>query len=189
VKLLRVVETGEVQALGSGQKQRVDFRLVSAAQDDTPERLDHGLFRHDLFQRLAGVVIDLPLLVDRPEDGYWDDTKQGLAAGEKLQLALRALESSYLEQNHRELELTKNISLFRLDPLAFLALRETGKCTFSVPEEFLDLDFRGHYFRRIKGLRVSIPCVAGPHTSVSCSVRLLNNSIRINTAMNSIRPR
>jgi two-component system, NtrC family, nitrogen regulation response regulator NtrX len=68
VKLLRVVETGEVQPLGSGQKQRVDFRIVSAAQEDTPERLDHGQFRHDLFQRLAGVVIDLPLLVDRPED-------------------------------------------------------------------------------------------------------------------------
>ncbi len=68
VKLLRVVETGEVQPLGSGQKRRVDFRLVSAAQDDTPGRLDHGLFRRDLFQRLAGVVIDLPLLVDRPED-------------------------------------------------------------------------------------------------------------------------
>ena len=68
VKLLRVVETGEVQPLGSGQKRRVDFRLVSAAQDDTPDRLDHGLFRRDLFQRLAGVVIDLPLLVDRRDD-------------------------------------------------------------------------------------------------------------------------
>ena len=43
-------------------------RSASAAQEDTPERLDRGLFRHDLFQRLAGIVIDLPLLVDRPED-------------------------------------------------------------------------------------------------------------------------
>src|SRR5206468_2768968 len=38
------------------------------AQEDTPERIDGGTFRHDLFQRLAGVVIDLPLLADRPED-------------------------------------------------------------------------------------------------------------------------
>ena len=68
VKLLRALETGEVQPLGAGHKQRVDFRIVSAAQEDTPERLDRGLFRHDLFQRLAGIVIDLPLLVDRPED-------------------------------------------------------------------------------------------------------------------------
>jgi len=68
VKLLRVVETGEVQPLGSGQKHRVDFRLVSAAQDDAANRLEHGLFRRDLFQRLAGVVIELPLLADRPDD-------------------------------------------------------------------------------------------------------------------------
>jgi DNA-binding NtrC family response regulator len=68
VKLLRVLETGEVQPLGAGRKQSVDFRVVSAAQEDTPQRLDSGTFRHDLFQRLAGIVIDLPLLVDRPED-------------------------------------------------------------------------------------------------------------------------
>ncbi len=68
VKLLRALETGEVQPLGAGRKERVDFRVVSAAQEDTPERLEGGAFRRDLFQRLAGILIDLPLLVDRPED-------------------------------------------------------------------------------------------------------------------------
>jgi DNA-binding NtrC family response regulator len=68
VKLLRVLETGEVQRLGDGRKARVNFRVVSAAQEDAPERLDRGLFRNDLFQRLAGIVIELPLLSDRPED-------------------------------------------------------------------------------------------------------------------------
>ncbi len=68
VKLLRVLETGEVQPLGAGLKHAVNFRVVSAAQEDTPQQLDRGLFRHDLFQRLAGVVINLPLLIDRPED-------------------------------------------------------------------------------------------------------------------------
>jgi len=68
VKLLRALETGEVQPLGDGRKHRVDFRVVSAAQEDAPQRLDGGAFRRDLFQRLAGIVIDLPLLVDRPED-------------------------------------------------------------------------------------------------------------------------
>ena len=106
-------------------------------------------------------------------------------AGEKLQLALRQLEKSYLEENRRELELTKNISLARLDPLALIQLRETGKCHVSLPEELFDLDFLGHYFRRIKSVRLSLPCVAGPYTAVNCSLRLLNNSIRINTSMNS----
>ena len=68
VKLLRALETGEVQRLGEDHKHRVDFRIVSAAQEDTSDRLERGLFRHDLFQRLAGIVIELPVLADRAED-------------------------------------------------------------------------------------------------------------------------
>jgi hypothetical protein len=117
--------------------------------------------------------------------GYWDNSTQGLVSGEKLQLALRQLEKSYLEENRRELELTKHVSIARLNPLALIQLRETGKCFVSLPEELFDLDFRGHYFRRLKAVRLSIPCVAGPYTSVSCSLRLLNNSVRINTVMNT----
>jgi len=117
--------------------------------------------------------------------GYWDNSRQGLAAGEKLQLALRQMETAYLTENRREFELTKSVSLARLAPLALIELRETGKCFVSVPEELFDLDFRGHYFRRLKSVRVSIPCVVGPHTSVSCTLRLVNNSVRTNTAFNS----
>ncbi len=117
--------------------------------------------------------------------GYWENTKQGLLAGERLQVALRQLEKSYLEENRRELELTKNVSLAMLNPLALIQLRETGSCYFSLPEELFDLDFQGHYFRRIKSVSVSIPCVAGPYTTVSCTLRLLRNSVRVNTRMNS----
>jgi hypothetical protein len=116
--------------------------------------------------------------------GYWDNSKQGLISGEKLQLALRELDKSYLEENRRELELAKSVSLARLNPLSLIELRETGICRLSLPEELFDLDFRGHYFRRIKAVRLSIPCVVGPYASVSCSLRLLNNSVRINTTMN-----
>jgi hypothetical protein len=115
--------------------------------------------------------------------GYWDNSKQGLVAGEKLQLALRQLEKSYLEENRREPELTKSISLAMLNPLALIELRETGKCYVSLPEELFDLDFQGHYFRRIKSLSLSIPCIAGPFTTVNCSLRLLKNTMRINTVL------
>lgn len=115
--------------------------------------------------------------------GYWDNSKQGLVSGEKLQLALRQLEKSYLEENRRELELTKSISLAMLNPLALIQFRETGKCYVSLPEEFFDLDFQGHYLRRIKSVSLSIPCIVGPYTNVNCSLRLLNNTIRINTNM------
>lgn len=116
--------------------------------------------------------------------GIWENAVQGLTSGEKLQLALRQLEKSYLDENRRELELRKSISLALLNPLALIELRETGKCHVSLPEEMFDLDFPGHYFRRIKSVSLSIPCVAGPYTTVNCTLRLMKNSVRINTSMN-----
>ena len=115
--------------------------------------------------------------------GYWDSLKKGLLSGDKLQYDLRRLESSYLEQNMRELELTKHISLALLNPLALIKLRETGKCFFSLPEKIFDLDYPGHYFRRIKSVSISLPCIAGPYTTIGCSLRLLNNHIRVQTGV------
>lgn len=82
--------------------------------------------------------------------GYWDSLRKGLLSGEKLQYDLRRMESAYMEQNRREFELTKHVSLGMLDPLALVKLRETGRCFFRIPEELFDLDFPGHYFRRIR---------------------------------------
>ena len=65
--------------------------------------------------------------------GYWDNAKQGLVSGEKLQLSLRQLENSFLNNNRREYELSKHISLLQLNPLALLQLKATGKCTISIP--------------------------------------------------------
>jgi DNA-binding NtrC family response regulator len=106
VKLLRALETGEVQPLGAGSKNRVDFRVVSAAQEDTPERLDRGLFRHDLFQRLAGIVIDLPLLADRPEDIVPLAEHFAAARGQRLECGTaKVLEKHRWPGNVRELRL------------------------------------------------------------------------------------
>jgi hypothetical protein len=114
--------------------------------------------------------------------GYWDSLKKGLMSGEKLQYDLRRMESAYMEQNRREFELTKHVSLALLDPMALVKLRETGRCFFRIPEESFDLDFPGHYFRRLKSVSLTLPCVTGPYTTVSCTLRLLKNSIRINTS-------
>ena len=114
--------------------------------------------------------------------GYWDSLKKGLLSGEKLQYDLRRLENAYLEQNRREFELTKHVSLALLDPLVLVQLRETGRCFINLPEEIFDLDYPGHYFRRIKSVSITLPCVVGPYTTISCTLRLLKNSIRINTA-------
>lgn len=114
--------------------------------------------------------------------GYWDSLKKGLLSGEQLQYDLRRMEAAYLEQNRREFELTKHVSLGLLDPLALVQLRETGRCFFRLPEELFDLDYPGHYFRRIKSVSLTLPCVAGPYTTVSCTLRLLKNSVRVTTA-------
>lgn len=106
----------------------------------------------------------------------------GLLSGEKLQFDLRRLEAAYLEQNRREFELTKHVSLRLLDPVALVKLRETGRCFFRLPEELFDLDFPGHYFRRIKSVSLTLPCVAGPYATVACTLRLVRSSIRTTTA-------
>jgi hypothetical protein len=121
--------------------------------------------------------------------GYWDSLKRGLLSGDKLQYDLRRLEAAYLEQNRREFELTKHVSLLQLDPLALVQLRETGRAFFRLPEEIFDLDYPGHYFRRIKSVSLTLPSVTGPYTTVSCTLRLLRNSIRINTDPGSGYPR
>jgi len=110
--------------------------------------------------------------------GYWDNAKQGLVSGEKLQLALRQLENSFLNNNRREYELSKHISLLQLNPSALLQLKATGKCTISIPETLFDMDAPGHYFRRIKTIALSIPCVIGTYASVNCTLRLLKSSYR-----------
>lgn len=113
--------------------------------------------------------------------GYWDSSYQGLSAGDKLQLALRQMEKSFIEENRREFELIKHISLVQLNPLALIQLKETGACNVDLPEEIFDLDYPSHYFRRIKSVSISIPCVAGPYITINSTLRLMRNSIRINT--------
>ncbi len=109
---------------------------------------------------------------------YWDGGRRGLLSGDALYLDLKRLEMAYHENNKRELELTKHISLRQVDPVALLELKATGACTVTLPEWIFDLDAPGHYMRRIKTVSLSLPCVAGPYTSVSCSLSLQRSSIR-----------
>ncbi len=109
------------------------------------------------------------------------DGKEGLLAGEKLLFDVKAMEMAYHDFNQREYELTKHVSLLQVDARALLKLRATGTCTFTMPEEMFDLGGPGHYFRRIKSVAVTLPCVAGPYTSVNCMLTLQKSSIRIST--------
>ncbi len=67
-KLLRVLETGEFERLGSPRTLRVDVRLIAATHRDLTEDIRQGRFREDLFYRLNVFPIRVPPLRERPED-------------------------------------------------------------------------------------------------------------------------
>ncbi len=67
-KLLRVLENGEVQRVGSPAVRRVDVRVVAATNRDLRELMAQNRFREDLFYRLSMVEIKLPRLCERAED-------------------------------------------------------------------------------------------------------------------------
>ena len=67
-KLLRVLETGEMERVGSSATRRVDVRMISATNADLREEAAQGRFRADLFFRLNTVEIHLPRLRERRED-------------------------------------------------------------------------------------------------------------------------
>ena len=67
-KLLRVLETGEFERLGSSRTRRVNVRLVSATNADLHEEVAAGRFRQDLLFRLNTIEIRLPALRERRED-------------------------------------------------------------------------------------------------------------------------
>lgn len=112
--------------------------------------------------------------------GYWDSMKKGLQSADALIHDIKRMETSYLDKNKREYEITKHVSLAQLDPLALVRLCATGICDFEIPEVLYDMDHPGQYFRRIKSVSVSLPCIAGPYTSVNAKLSLVNNRYRKN---------
>jgi hypothetical protein len=123
------------------------------------------------------------------DPGYWDRTRAGLLAGERLHHDLKRMEIAYLEHNRRELELTRHVSLRLLNPTALAELRAFGRCIFHLPEELFDLDSPGHYFRRIRQVSVSIPSVAGPYVPVRATLRLVASEIRVRDSGSDAYPR
>lgn len=109
---------------------------------------------------------------------YWDASHAGLGAGEQLLLALQSLERRFIETNHRNHEIDQAFSLQQVAPAAVIQLRMNGACDFDIPELFFDLAYPGHYRRRIKTVRLTIPCITGPFVNISAMLSLTQSRIR-----------
>jgi transcriptional regulator with GAF, ATPase, and Fis domain len=83
VKVLKVLEEGEFEAVGGSKTVRVDVRIIAATHRDLSEEVQKGNFREDLFYRLYVIPINLPALRERAQD-------------------IRSLVGHFLEQSNRK---------------------------------------------------------------------------------------
>jgi two-component system response regulator AtoC len=110
VKLLRVLQQGEIRRVGSNQTLKVDVRVIAASNRKTQEEGAQGRFRQDLMYRLNAVSIDLPPLRERAEDIHLlaRHFAAKIYSGETpltfSQAALGMLKSYHWRGNVRELE-------------------------------------------------------------------------------------
>lgn len=129
----------------------------------------------NLFRFERGVSTPSVIQYSYSAGGY-----DGLLSGERLHVGLMQLQAAYQEKRGHDFEITKSISLRQVDPMALIRLKETGTCEFALPEVLFDMNFPGHYMRRIKSVSLRIPCVLGAHTGLNCTLRLLKHTFRLN---------
>jgi hypothetical protein len=151
---------GKLYSWMSGQVKSVYKQVFNLAYDMAKRA--QVCYEYELGKSSANII----------QYGQWDSSKSGLLAGERLSLQLKQLETEYIKNNEREYELSKNISLALLDSLALEDLRTKGSCEIYLPEMLFDLDHPSHYFRRIKSVSISIPCIAGPNTNINATLSL-----------------
>lgn len=167
------------------ERDRVTNLALHARLADGLRRLHRVAYGHALaLARLAERAYHYERGVDTAGlgHGYWDAGLGGLLAGERLLSDLHDLERRFLESNHRELEIDQPIPLSQLDPAALVTLRETGACDFAIPETAFDLAYPGHWRRRLRAVRLTMPCVTGPYVNVSATLTLLGSEVRATPA-------
>lgn len=116
---------------------------------------------------------------------YWDSQKKGLLAGQSLSFDISRMEKAYMEQDVRTMEITKNISLLELDPLAFMQLKAKGVCEFRLTEALFDYDFPGHFKRQVKNISLAFNIGEGQY--VNATLTQLNNKVILEPDIKAVK--
>ncbi len=114
----------------------------------------------------------------------WNSLKEGLLAGHSLKFALEQMAKEYLDNNERALEITKTIPL---SPIAINDLKTKGSCKFALTEKMFDLDFPGHYCRKIKSIRITIRAEVAPYQDIHATLQQTGNRVVLKPDIEAIK--
>jgi two-component system, NtrC family, response regulator PilR len=158
VKLLRVLQERQLRPLGGNGEIPVDVRVIAATNQDLQAGIKQGVFRQDLYYRIAVINIHLPALRERPEDisllAFYFLRRYAEKAGKNIQgiapEALRCLESYTWPGNVRQLEntieravaleTTQTIELDRLPETVRLPGSPVDRDLYTLPDGPFDLE-------------------------------------------------
>lgn len=132
----------------------------------------------------------------------WSGDNLGILVGVKLQKALLEMEMEYAQQNTRRLNITKTISLKSLvsnqlvktdeTPLTKWedvkkALIDEKKLSFGLSHQFFDIDFPGHYARKIHSLSVTFPTLLPPYQNMRVLLEQTSNTLLVSPDIDAVR--
>lgn len=120
------------------------------------------------------------------QDDYWASTgtsgtsdtndRRGMTGAERLLGDITKLDQYAFLTQKRKLQLSKTISLARMDPLEFQQFRQNGVLRISTTTELFDRDFPGHYLRLVNRIRVSVIALVPPVEGIKASLTSLGIS-------------
>lgn len=182
----------------------VDFlvtKFTNAELFEWMSRILQGLYSAQLQQATAAarmaqqqLSFDLLQSIDLIQSDYWTvpidnaapsdaispatsgPDRKGLTGAERLQADIEQLDEVAQKQTTRKLQLTRTISLATSYPGDFQRLKETGEMWFETPEKDFDLEFPGHYFRRIRRVRVSVVALVPVARGIRATLRNIGPS-------------
>ena len=141
-KILRVLQNGEIQRVGSERVTQIDVRILSGTHKDLKQAVAEGRFREDLFYRLNVVPIRVPALRERPEDIPMLVQYLLRKLGERNNLRVKLVDDDVIEELRRQ-SWPGNVR--ELQNLLERLLIMSGEriTTFDLPEEYLGTPERG----------------------------------------------